>query len=117
LLEEQVRVTGLFFIGLELGSLSGRVAETTMVKWIGVAMLALGLTFGGLCVQSALAASGDATAKTIDHKAGPVRHHVRRHPRYSYRSYVQPTYLDRPYYYEPAPNPALAFGFGFGPWW
>ena len=29
----------------------------------------------------------------------------------------QPTYLDRPYYYAPAPNFALAFGFGFGPWW
>jgi hypothetical protein len=93
-----------------------------MTKWIGAAILALSLIGGSAAVDSAAAASLEqAAAKPDMRDAASVRghRHVRHHAyaRYVYRPYVQPTYLDRPYYYAPAPNFALAFGFGFGPWW
>ena len=93
-----------------------------MTKWIGAAILALSLIGGSAAKDPAAAASLEPAAArpgmrdtSSAHGRRHVRHHE--HARYVYRPYVQPTYLDRPYYYAPAPNFALAFGFGFGPWW
>jgi hypothetical protein len=92
-----------------------------MTKWIGAAALALTLQFAGAAATDSataaplrIAVQKPEMAKATDLSA---RRRVRHNPRYAYRPYERPHYLDRPYYYAPAPNFALAFGFGFGPWW
>jgi hypothetical protein len=93
-----------------------------MTKWIGAAIMALSLIGSSAAMDSAAAASLEPSAARPgmrDAASSRLRRHVGHHEyaRYVYRPYYQPAYLDRPYYYAPAPNFALAFGFGFGPWW
>jgi hypothetical protein len=117
---KQARGAGLLFYWVWVRLHAKKPAEALMTKWIGAAILALSLIGGSASVGSAAAASLEpAAAKSDVHDAASARgrRHVRHPARYVYRPYVQPTYLDRPYYYAPAPNFALAFGFGFGPWW
>jgi hypothetical protein len=92
-----------------------------MTKWIGAAIMALTLTVGGAAaIDPAVAASLQVTGQKPEMRKATepgARRHTRHSLRYAHRPYDQPHYLDRPYYYAPAPNFALAFGFGFGPWW
>jgi hypothetical protein len=92
-----------------------------MTKWIGAAILALTLLSGGAAtIDPAAAAPLQAAVQKPEMRKATdlsARRRARHDLRYAYRSYDRPHYLDRPYYYAPAPNFALAFGFGFGPWW
>jgi hypothetical protein len=112
---------GLFFYRTCFRLARRNPAEASMTKRIGVAVLALTLTFGGAAaIDPAVAASSQVTGQKPEMRKATeprTRHHTRHSTRYAYRRYDQPRYLDRPYYYAPAPNFALAFGFGFGPWW
>jgi hypothetical protein len=117
---EQARSAGLFFRGVWVRLHPSKPAEALMTKWIGAAILALGLIGCGAAMDPVAAASQETmTAKPgmRDTAGAHGRRHARHHEYARYRSAYQPTYLDRPYYYAPAPNFALAFGFGFGPWW
>ena len=96
-------------------------AEAWMMKWIGAAVLALALLLGTAAMAPTVAASPETGAHKAHMRKPAIaggrrhsRHRVRMH--YAYGPYG-PHYLDRPYYYAPAPNFALVFGFGFGPWW
>jgi hypothetical protein len=97
--------------------------EALMTKWIGAAVMAVTLMFGGsAAVGPALAAPLQAglqklrASKPVDVSA---RRRIQHHHRYAYRSYDRPyypAYYDRPNYYAPAPFfPFL--GLGYGPWW
>jgi hypothetical protein len=95
-----------------------------MTKWIGAAILAVTLMFGGSATIDSAAATPFPTAlqkpQGSDATDLSARRRVRHHPRYAYRPYVQPHYYDRPDYYRPYPYvlPVPFFlGFGFGPWW
>ena len=95
-----------------------------MTSWIGAAMLALTLMFGGVAaINSAQAAPLRAmlqTPQSSDATDLSARRRIRPHTNYAYRPYVQPYYYDRPDYYRPYPYalPVPFFlGFGFGPWW
>jgi hypothetical protein len=92
-----------------------------MTKWIGAAIVAVGLMLNGA------AAIGPAAAAPPPHAVAQApqawsatdlsaRRRYRQHYRYAYRPYYRPYYYDRPYYYAPAPFfPFL--GLGYGPWW
>jgi hypothetical protein len=95
-----------------------------MTQWIGAAILALTLTFGGsAAINSAAAAPLRTTLqkpRASDATDLSARRRIRPAPRYAYRPYVQPRYYDRPDYYRPYPYalPVPFFlGFGFGPSW
>jgi hypothetical protein len=93
-----------------------------MTKWIGAAMLALTLTFGGsAAIHSAAAATSDVAARQAAEKTDiSARRRIRHPARYAYRAYAPPQYYDRPDYYRPYPYvlPLPFFlGFGFGPLW
>jgi hypothetical protein len=97
-----------------------------MTKWIGAAILALGLMFGGPVPVTAAAAAPSQprlqqpqSAKASDISA---RRYTRHYTRYAYRrAYAPyyPTYYDRPYYYAPAPYVPFNFGYPLlpPPWW
>jgi hypothetical protein len=97
--------------------------EALMTKWIGAAVLAVTLMFGGSAATGpALAAPLPAELRAPHaSKAADVtaRRRIRHHHRYAERPYYRPyypAYYDRPYYYAPAPFfPFL--GLGYGPWW
>jgi len=89
-----------------------------MMKWIGAAILAFTLTFGGSATIDRAAAT--ALQKPQVSKSTDLSARRRAHNRhYAYRRYDRPyypAYYDRPYYYAPAPFfPFL--GLGYGPWW
>ncbi len=118
-----------------------------MKKWIGAALVALALNFGGsaaiepaaaapLAKQSQASKATDFSARRYyrryyRHGYRPYyRPYYRAHYRPYYRSYYRPYYYGRPayyrpypYYYRPYPYYAPAFpigfgiGFGFGPRW
>jgi hypothetical protein len=95
-----------------------------MTRWIGAAMLAATLMFGGsAAIDTAAAASLQAAVQrpgASDATDISARRRVRQYRRYAYRSYDRPYYYDRPTYYRPYPYavPVPFFlGFGFGPWW
>jgi hypothetical protein len=104
-----------------LGWRASKPAEAFMAKWIGTAVVALALLFAGAAtIDPAVAAPLQAAVQKPEMPKATdlgARRRVRHHLRYAYRPYDRPHYLDRPYYYAPAPNLALTFGFGFGPWW
>ena len=90
-----------------------------MAKWIGAAILAATLMFGGsVAINSAAAAplqtavqkqTGEATSLSAGRR-------IRHHHRTIYQPRYQAYYYDRPVYYAPAPFfPFL--GLGYGPWW
>jgi hypothetical protein len=94
-----------------------------MTRWIGAAMLAATLMFGGsAAIDTAAAASLQAAvqqpgASDATDLSARRRVHDRR---YANRSYDRPYYYDRPTYYRPYPYavPVPFFlGFGFGPLW
>jgi hypothetical protein len=90
-----------------------------MTKWIGAAALAITLMFACPASDSATAAPLRVAVQKPQAQAATefsARHRVRHHPRYAYRRYYQPYYIDRPYYYAPAPFFPL-FGLGYGPLW
>jgi hypothetical protein len=92
-----------------------------MAKWIGAAILAVSLMFGG-AISPARAAPSPVTLQNSLQKPRTdefsARRRPRHHHRYAYRHDrpYDPTYYDRPYYYTPAPFFPL-FGLGYGPWW
>jgi len=92
-----------------------------MTKSIGIAIVALALMSGGLApIPSAAAAPMQATVHRLPSSEATelsARRRIRHHPRYAYRTYAQPYYLDRPYDYAPAPFVPFNFGYPFGPWW
>jgi hypothetical protein len=75
--------------------------------------------FGCSAIDSAAATPWRAavqkpqTSKTTELGA---RRRIQRHAHFAYRQYYQPYYIDRPYYYAPAPFFPL-FGLGYGPLW
>ena len=86
-----------------------------MTKWIGAAALAATLMFGCSAIDSAAAAPLRAAVQnpqTSNTNAFSARRRLRHHPRYA-----QTYYLDRPYYYAPAPFVPFNFGYGLWPWW
>jgi hypothetical protein len=95
-----------------------------MTKWIGAAILAFGVMFGGSGpIDIAAAAPWQAelqkpqTSKATDLSAR--RRAWRRHPLYVDRLLYQPYYphyYERPYYYAPAPFVPFNFGYGIWPW-
>jgi hypothetical protein len=94
-----------------------------MTRWIGAALLAATLMFGGTAaigtaaaapLQAAVQQPGASDATDLSARR---RVHYRH---YANRSYDRPYYYDRPTYYRPYPYavPVPFFlGFGFGPWW
>jgi hypothetical protein len=94
-----------------------------MTKWIGAAILALTLMFGGSAeIKAAVAAPVQAALQKpqalLPTDVG-ARRRYRHYRHYAYRPYDRPyypAYYDRPYYYAPAPFFPL-FGLGYGPWW
>jgi hypothetical protein len=94
-----------------------------MTRWIGAALLAATLMFGGspaigtaaaAPLQAAVQQPGASDATDLSARR---RVHYRH---YANRSYDRPYYYDRPTYYRPYPYavPVPFFlGFGFGPWW
>jgi hypothetical protein len=92
-----------------------------MTKWIGAAILMLGLMFGGpATINDAAATPLQAAVQKPDtsEKTGfSARRRVRHYYRYAYRGYDRPLYYDRPYYYAPAPFVRFNFGYGVWPWW
>jgi hypothetical protein len=90
-----------------------------MTKWIGAAALAVTLMFACPAIDLAAAAPlRAAVQKPQAQKATEfsARRRIRHHPRYANRRYYQPYYIDRPYYYAPAPFFPF-FGLGYGPLW
>jgi hypothetical protein len=96
------------------------IGKTWIEKtWIGAAALAVILMFACSAIGPATAAPLRAAvqkpqaSKTTELSA---RRHTRHYTRYAYRRYYQPYYIDRPYYYAPAPFFPF-FGLGYGPLW
>jgi hypothetical protein len=91
-----------------------------MTKWIGAAMLALTLMFGGSADIKAAGAAPVQAGLQKPQASTPTDLSARRRTRhYAYRRYYRPyypAYYDRPYYYAPAPFFPF-FGLGYGPWW
>jgi hypothetical protein len=75
-----------------------------MLRWIGAALLAAGVIFGGSpVILSAMAAEASPAMRSADAAtigAGAQRRN--HHQRYAYRPYY-PYYYGRPYYYSPGP--------------
>jgi hypothetical protein len=95
-----------------------------MTRWIGAAMLAATLVFGGAAaINPAAAAPLQAVVQKPQATTATdlsARRRTLHYRRYAYRHYYRPYYYDRPYYYRPYPYDAPApffLGFGFGPWW
>jgi hypothetical protein len=90
-----------------------------MRKWIGLAALAVTLMFACAAIEPATAAPLRAAVQNPqaqDATEFSAGRRLRHHTRYAHRRYYQPYYIDRPYYYAPAPFfPFL--GLGYGPWW
>jgi hypothetical protein len=102
-----------------------------MKTWIGAAIVAAALPFGGPAAMGSPAQAEKTTSlatslyQATDFSA---RRYHRYYRHYGYR-YYRPHYYARPYYYRPyyygpqpyyyAPAPIVpfGFGFGFGPWW
>jgi hypothetical protein len=75
-----------------------------MTKSIGAAIVALALISGGIIpIVSAVAAPLRATVQRVSSALTKpdARRGIRYYPRYAYRAFAQPYYLDRPYYYVP----------------
>jgi hypothetical protein len=102
-----------------------------MKTWIGAAIVAAALAFGGpAAIGSPAQAVKTASQATSLYPATDfsARRYHRYYRHYGYR-YYRPHYYARPYYYRPyyyAPQPyyyapapivPFGFGFGFGPWW
>jgi hypothetical protein len=92
-----------------------------MTKWIGAAILALGLMSVGSAASAAAAPSQAGLQMPQASKATDLsaRRHARHHPRYVDRRNYQPYYpyyYERPYYYAPAPFVPFNFGYGIWPW-
>jgi hypothetical protein len=97
--------------------------EPLMAKWIGAAILAVTLMFGGAAIGTAraepLPAAQQISLQNQHTDDFSARRRIRRHHRYVDRPYDRPyypTYYDRPSYYAPAPFFPL-LGLGYGPWW
>jgi hypothetical protein len=97
-----------------------------MTKWIGAAILALGIMVDGSTPIGAAAAAPPQAGLQKPHvtKAADLsaRRRARHHPLYVDRLLYQPnypTYYDRPYYYAPAPYVPFNFGYPLlpPPWW
>jgi len=90
------------------------------MKSIGAAFLVFALVLGGSVAGNPAAAAPLQAAAQKQHISKAVdfsaRHRTRYHIRYAYRPYVRPYYLDRPYYYAPAPFVPFNFGYGLWPW-
>jgi len=90
-----------------------------MAKWIGAAILAATLMFGGSAAINSAAAAPLQTAvheQTGEASNLSARRRIPHHHRTIYQPRYQPYYYDRPVYYAPAPFfPFL--GLGYGPWW
>ena len=90
-----------------------------MAKWIGAAILAATLVFGGSAAIHSAAAAPLQTAvpkQTDEATSLSARRRIRHHHRTFYHSTYPLYYSDRPVYYAPAPFfPFL--GLGYGPWW
>jgi hypothetical protein len=92
-----------------------------MTKWIGAAILALGLMTGGAAASVAAAPLRAGMQMPQASKATDLsaRRYAGHHPRYVYRRNYQPYsphYYERPYYYAPAPFVPFNFGYGIWPW-
>jgi hypothetical protein len=89
-----------------------------MTRSIGAAIVVLSLMAGGIPTASAAAAPLRATVQRPSSGVAELgaRRRMPHYPRYAYRSFAQPYYLDRPYYYAPAPFVAFNFGYPIGPW-
>jgi hypothetical protein len=90
-----------------------------MTKWIGAAALAITLIFACSAIGPATAAPLRAAVQkpqAQDATEFSARRHMQHYRRYAYRRYYQPYYIDRPYYYAPAPFFPF-FGLGYGPLW
>ena len=88
--------------------------------WIAGAVIAAGLTLFAFPAIASSAAADSNAGRVVTDPSKPTglsaRRRIRYHTRYAYRRYYQPYYIDRPYYYAPAPFfPFL--GLGYGPWW
>jgi hypothetical protein len=88
--------------------------------WIAGAVMAAGLTLFALPAMANSAAADSNAGRVVTHTPKPTdvgaRRRIRHYTRYADRRYYQPYYIDRPYYYAPAPFfPFL--GLGYGPWW
>jgi hypothetical protein len=84
-----------------------------MTKSIGAAVVVLAFIFGDLIpIVSVAAAPLQATVRGPSSAAAEPG--TRRRIRH-YRTFAQPYYLDRPYYYAPAPFLAFNFGYPIGP--
>jgi hypothetical protein len=95
-----------------------------MTRWIGAAILAVTLVYGGSCAINPAAAAPlrAAVQQPQASKATDLgaRRRARHDTHYAYRRYDPPHYYDRPDYYRPYPYamPVPFFlGFNFGPWW
>jgi hypothetical protein len=95
-----------------------------MTKWIGAAILALGIILGSsAAIGVAVAAPSQVGAqKPQVTKATDLSARRRaRHPLYVDRPLYQPypRYYERPYYYAPAPYVPFNFGYPLlpPPWW
>ena len=92
-----------------------------MKKWIGAAILASGIWFGGSAAIGAAAPWQAGLQKPHVTKDTDLsaRRRARHQPLYvdrlPYRPY-SPHYYERPYYYAPAPFVPFNFGYGIWPW-
>ena len=86
-----------------------------MTKRIGAAALAITLIFACSAIDSATASPLRTTVQKPQ-ASKTTEFSARHHPRYAYRQHYQLYYIDRPYYYAPAPFFPL-FGLGYGPLW
>jgi hypothetical protein len=92
-----------------------------MTKWIGAAILALAIMFGGPAAIGVAAATPAGLQKPQVTKATDLsaRRRARHPPLYVDRLPYQPFaphYYQRPYYYAPAPFVPFNFGYGLWPW-
>jgi hypothetical protein len=90
-----------------------------MTRSIGAAVVVLAFIFGDLIpIVSVAAAPLQATVRGPSSAVTEpgARRRIRHYPRYAYRTFAQPDYLDRPRDYAPAPFVPFNFGYPIGPW-
>jgi hypothetical protein len=89
-----------------------------MTQWIGAALLALTLTFGGLATIRPAAATPLQAAMQKPEMRKATEFSARSRPKHraphATRQDDRPSYYDRPYYYAPAPFVPFNFGYGLG---
>jgi hypothetical protein len=88
-----------------------------MTKSIGAAIVVLALISGGIPIVSAAAPLRATVQRPSGITEPGARRRMPHYPRYAYRTFAQPYYLDRPHYYAPGPFVAFNFGYPIGPWW